>query len=236
MRVRLIVLAAFASFAAMRANATIFSSITGLIHDPQHRPVPRATVTVSADNSKWTQTSTSDDSGEFRFDNVPLGSYMIQVEAEGFRSQIQKLTLKSDNQARLHFPLVIASTNATVEVRDSVSGVNPDSSASTSIISREQITETPGASHTNSMAMITNYVPGAMALDSSTAMAPLTYARIRLSMWHLAKSFADKFSLRLTGLNLSNNHYLLDNSNTFGGTHFVNPREISAQVTYKFRY
>ena len=27
-----------------------------------------------------------------------------------------------------------------------------------------------------------------------------------------------------------------DNSNTFGGTHFVNPREISAQLAYKFRY
>ncbi|HEV2697974.1 MAG TPA: TonB-dependent receptor, partial [Terriglobales bacterium] len=52
----------------------------------------------------------------------------------------------------------------------------------------------------------------------------------------LAKSFGDKLSLRLTGLNLSNNHYLLDNSNTFGGTHWVNPREISAQLAYKFHY
>jgi outer membrane receptor protein involved in Fe transport len=52
----------------------------------------------------------------------------------------------------------------------------------------------------------------------------------------LAKSFGDKLSLRLTGLNLSNNHYMLDNSNTFGGTHFANPREISAQLSYRFRY
>jgi len=52
----------------------------------------------------------------------------------------------------------------------------------------------------------------------------------------LAKSFAEKLTLRLTGLNLSNNHYMLDNSNTFGGTHFANPREISAQLAYRFRY
>jgi len=52
----------------------------------------------------------------------------------------------------------------------------------------------------------------------------------------LAKSFGEKVMLRLTGLNLSNNHYMLDNSNTFGGTHFANPREISAQVAYRFRY
>jgi outer membrane receptor protein involved in Fe transport len=52
----------------------------------------------------------------------------------------------------------------------------------------------------------------------------------------LAKSFGERLTLRLTGLNLSNNHYLLDNSNTFGGTHYVNPREISVQFTYRFRY
>src|SRR5579864_6322526 len=146
---------------ALAAQATIFSSITGLIHDPQHRPVPGARVTVSADNSNWTQTFTSDDSGQFRFDNVPLGRYTVKVEAEGFNPQIQELVLSSGSQARLHFPLAIAAANATVEVRDSLDGVNPDSSTSISIISREQIADTPGASDTNSMAMITDYVPGA---------------------------------------------------------------------------
>jgi len=31
----------------------------------------------------------------------------------------------------------------------------------------------------------------------------------------LAKSFGEHLTLRLTGLNLSNNYYMLDNSNTF---------------------
>jgi len=35
---------------------------------------------------------------------------------------------------------------------------------------------------------------------------------------------------------LSNNQYLLDNSNTFGGTHYVNPRTVSVQLTYRFKY
>jgi outer membrane receptor protein involved in Fe transport len=52
----------------------------------------------------------------------------------------------------------------------------------------------------------------------------------------LAKSFGEKLTLRFTGLNLSNNHYLLDNSNTFGGTHYVNPRTVSVQFTYRFKY
>jgi len=52
----------------------------------------------------------------------------------------------------------------------------------------------------------------------------------------LGKTFGENWSVRLTGLNLGNHHYLLDNSNTFGGTHFANPREISVQVKYRFRY
>jgi outer membrane receptor protein involved in Fe transport len=52
----------------------------------------------------------------------------------------------------------------------------------------------------------------------------------------LGKSFGENLDVRLTGLNLSNHRYLLDNSNTFGGTHFVNPLEISFQVKYRFHF
>ncbi|MFY9561548.1 MAG: TonB-dependent receptor [Terriglobales bacterium] len=52
----------------------------------------------------------------------------------------------------------------------------------------------------------------------------------------LGKTFGENWTVRLTGLNLGNHHYLLDNSNTFGGTHFANPREISVQLKYRFRY
>jgi hypothetical protein len=52
----------------------------------------------------------------------------------------------------------------------------------------------------------------------------------------LGKSFGENWSVRIAGLNLGNLHYMLDNSSTFGGTHFANPREISVQVKYRFRY
>ena len=145
---------------SVSASATIFGSITGLIHDPQHRPVEGAKVTIWANNSQWTQTAVSDASGQFRFDNVSFGSYTVQVETVGFASQTQQMTLTSGSEVRLHFPLSIAGSKESVQVTDVASGVNPDSSTPTSTISREQIEETAGASQSNSMAMITNYVPG----------------------------------------------------------------------------
>ncbi len=44
----------------------------------------------------------------------------------------------------------------------------------------------------------------------------------------------EKWSVQVTALN-GNSRFLLDN-NTFGGTNWVNPREISVQVRYRFRY
>jgi outer membrane receptor protein involved in Fe transport len=142
-------------------SASIFGSTTGLIHDPQHRPVQGAKVTIWANTSQWTQTTTSDASGEFRFDSVAIGGYTIEVDAEGFAPQTQQTTLSSSNESRLHFALTVAGSKETVQVSEIASAVNPDSSTSTSVIKRQQIAETPGATDPNSLAMITNYVPGA---------------------------------------------------------------------------
>src|SRR5712691_6635542 len=52
----------------------------------------------------------------------------------------------------------------------------------------------------------------------------------------LGKQFGERFSISLSALNVANRRVLLDNSFTFGGTHFLNPREIFAQLRYRFHY
>ena len=146
---------------SLTAFATIFGTVSGLIHDPQHRPVPGAQVTLRATNSAWTRAITSDDSGEFHFDAVPLGEYKVTVELPGFASEEQKLVLSSGRDTRVHFSLTVAQAKETVDVTDKSVAVNTESSSTTSLVSRQQIAETPGADQTNSLAMITNYVPSA---------------------------------------------------------------------------
>jgi len=143
------------------ASAAIFGSVSGLIHDPQHRPVQGARVTLRAADSAWTRSVDSTDSGEFQFDAVPLGEYNVTVELQGFAPEQQKLVLSSGHDARLHFSLTVAQAKETVEVKDTSGIVNTESSSSATLVSRRQIAETPGADQTNSLNMITNYVPGA---------------------------------------------------------------------------
>src|SRR5437588_605674 len=52
----------------------------------------------------------------------------------------------------------------------------------------------------------------------------------------LSRSFGERFSASLQALNVANRRVLLDNSFTFGGTHYINPREIFVQLRYRFHY
>jgi outer membrane cobalamin receptor len=52
----------------------------------------------------------------------------------------------------------------------------------------------------------------------------------------LGKDFGERFSVSLSGINVANRRVLLDNSFTFGGTHFLNPREVFVQLRYRFHY
>jgi hypothetical protein len=52
----------------------------------------------------------------------------------------------------------------------------------------------------------------------------------------LGKSFSEKYTVSVTALNVTNRRVQLDNSLTFGGFHWNNPREIYGEFRYRFRY
>jgi outer membrane receptor for ferrienterochelin and colicin len=146
---------------AATLSATIFGTVRGLIHDPQHRPVSGAQVTLRSADSDFSKQISSDDAGEFHFQAIPLGEYWVTVDVPGFAAQQQKLTLTSGSDARLHFSLTLNKAQETVEVQDTYPAVNPASSTSQNVVSRQQIIETPGGDRSNSLSMITDYTPGA---------------------------------------------------------------------------
>jgi len=52
----------------------------------------------------------------------------------------------------------------------------------------------------------------------------------------LGKNFGEKYSVSVTALNVANRRVELDNSLTFGGFHWNDPRQIYAEVRYRFHY
>ena len=141
------------------AHADIFGRIQGIVHDPQHRPIAGAHVELRAAHSAYSQLTTTGPDGAFAFSSIPIGDYRIQVLEPGFATETQPFTLASGTTPVLHFELAIATGTDSVTVQTQPS--DPDTATPITLISREEIALTPGADRTNSMAMITSFVPGA---------------------------------------------------------------------------
>ena len=154
-------LTAVVSFLLATAVATIFGSVRGVIHDPQHRPIQGAQVTLKAQNSDWTRSQNSRDGGGFEFSPVPIGNYTVTVTAKGFQEIHQDVMVESDTSPVLHFELTIAGAKESVTVSETPVEAPVDTVTPTTMVNRENIRETPGADRTNALQMITNYVPAA---------------------------------------------------------------------------
>ncbi len=143
------------------ARAEIFGTVHGIVHDPQHRPVQDAAVDLKAQRSDWVQHQKTNDNGEFEFGAVPFGEYTVTVTMPNFQQEQQNVVVGSGTNPVLHFQLALAGvTEKTVVTGEPVTAA-VDSVTTTTLLDRLDVQETPGASRTNSLALITDYVPGA---------------------------------------------------------------------------
>src|SRR4029077_2255488 len=71
------------------ARAEIFGTVHGIVHDPQHRPIPDVAVDLKAQHSDWVQHQKTNDNGEFEFSAVPVGEYTVIVTIANFRAAAQ---------------------------------------------------------------------------------------------------------------------------------------------------
>jgi len=140
--------------------ATDLGDVHGVVHDAQHHPVSGANVELKAAASAWSQTAQSGRGGEFSFPGVPLGDYVLTVSRSGFVTAAVPLTVLSGAAPSIHVALSAGKSLETVTVSASAPPTAESFTPST-LVNRQDIRLTPGADRTNSLAMITNFVPGA---------------------------------------------------------------------------
>jgi outer membrane cobalamin receptor len=143
------------------AYATVFGTVRGIIHDTQHRPIADAAVTLKAAASDYTQSTQTNTDGDFHFDAVPLGEYTVTVSKAGFAAHQARITVLSGSAPILHFELQVAAQTESITVTSEAPPAQDESITPTTLTTREEIANTPGASRSNDLAMITDYVPGA---------------------------------------------------------------------------
>src|ERR1700720_4607410 len=93
---------------ASTARATIFGSVRGIIHDPQHRPIQGAMVMLKAKSSEWSKSTNTDANGNFEFNAVPVGEYSITVANPGFVQVAQEVMVAPGPEPVMHLQLSVA--------------------------------------------------------------------------------------------------------------------------------
>jgi outer membrane cobalamin receptor len=158
---RIILVVLSAPLMTVSAFASVFGGVRGIVHDPQHRPVQNAMVMLRSKTSDWAANANTDAAGEFTFGAVALGDYTVTVAAPSFVQATQTVRVTSGSQPVLHFSLSVVANKETVTVSGTPEAAPTDSATPTTLVSRLDVEHTPGADRTNSLAMITDYVPGA---------------------------------------------------------------------------
>src|SRR3954447_24883375 len=159
-RVSFVVLLAVV-FAVNICGASVFGTIKAVVHDPQHRPMAGANVVLRAKDSSWTRAVVSDGDGIAQFASVPIGEYEITIMAKEFKTEQLAVTAGSDRVQEVHVAMRVEAASQAVEVKGTAADVQPASATPESVVTRTEIAQTPGADRTNSLAFITNFVPGA---------------------------------------------------------------------------
>ena len=136
-------------------------SLQGVIHDPQHRPIAAAQIVMTGMQGFGRRSLDSDANGEFQLDDVPAGTYRIAVSAPGFAGQEHEVIVAASRNPVLHFSLELDTVHQAVEVSGAAARLNTQTSTVQTAVSPAEIAETAGADQTNSLAMITDFTPGA---------------------------------------------------------------------------
>ena len=123
---------------------TFRGGITGTVTDASSAAVVGATVKLTSPDTGMTRDTVSSSSGEFVFQDLPLGKYDVTVNQSGFDSiHVSGLVVDAGKIASVALTLQVAKQATTVEVQASTVSIETASSAETSLITTKQILDIP---------------------------------------------------------------------------------------------
>ena len=138
--------AAFLFLAAPRARAqeVNVAEVDGHVTDPSGAVVSSATVKMTGVETRQVHTFTTDSGGAFRFPNLPIGAYTLEVTASGFKAYRQTgIILQVAQNVEQNVSLQVGATTDTVEVSANANMVETKDSAIAQVIEERKLVDLP---------------------------------------------------------------------------------------------
>jgi hypothetical protein len=130
---------------ALPATAQIESgTFTGTVADPSGAFIPGAVVTITNQATNIVNTFQTDASGVYRVGSLPPGLYAIKVEANGFKTVINReLELTVGVVQRVDFAMELGATVQTITVESSAPLVNTEEGRLSSLVGASEVSNLP---------------------------------------------------------------------------------------------
>ncbi|HEX3153852.1 MAG TPA: carboxypeptidase regulatory-like domain-containing protein [Candidatus Angelobacter sp.] len=140
-------------------------SISGTVTDPQGAVVSGATVKAINAATAATLATTSDNSGTFHFNLIPVGTYKVEVTATGFKTTVQNnIVVAAGRDSGLGaIPLTVGEVTTAVEVTADAPLIETTQSQVTNTFAGTQLTTFAGVTENQGLDNLALFVPGVVA-------------------------------------------------------------------------
>jgi type 1 fimbria pilin len=120
------------------------ASIRGTVTDPTKAVVPGATVTVTGQDTGFSQTTVTNGDGVYTFSQLPVGRYSVKVELQGFKTEARTdLALNVAEDRAVDFVLQPGGLNELVSVKAEATPVKTVGGDVSGTITGQQVRELP---------------------------------------------------------------------------------------------
>ena len=123
---------------AARAQRATTQAVTGVAIDTTGAVLPNADVVLTTTSGGAVQQTTTDATGNFRFDAVPQGRYEVHVAFEGFQPITERLTVGGRPPSVLRIMLPLASLKQEVTVSNQTAEVSTGAATNSDAVTIDQ--------------------------------------------------------------------------------------------------
>lgn len=123
---------------------TYTATVTGTVADAQGSAIAGAKVTAINQGTKLEYTAQTSDSGVYTIPFLPVGNYVISIEASGFKKLVSnEIKLEVNQTARINLAMQIGGVSETVNVTDVAPVLQTESVTVSNVITGQTATNLP---------------------------------------------------------------------------------------------
>lgn len=120
------------------------ADVVGTVTDNTGAILPNAKVTVTNTGTNIARTVTTDNSGDYTVNLLPIGIYSVKVEAAGFKSfAVSSIALVAGDRTRVDAKMEVGATSETVNITADANVLQTDSSTVGTAITGKLVQDLP---------------------------------------------------------------------------------------------